>query len=287
MYFKPGERFPLDSALKYLMVKSANDVAVAIAEAVSGTEEAFVQDMNAAARQLGMTSSRFINPNGLPGEGQYSTVRDMAVLAVALRREFPEYAHYFAYEGFSYGGKAYTNYNLLIGRFPDADGMKTGFICASGFNQTSSATRNGKTVVSVVFGAASQEERAEESARLLHKALTTTAWGQQHPCEYEALWRRQRSRGRYLGQHLHRRSAGCALRRPRCRRQDGAQFPLSDPDGAGGAAGAGTRRPAPRRCRGCAFPGSDSGAAAGTHSVGQRRAFCSLGLYRPGQAGSG
>jgi D-alanyl-D-alanine carboxypeptidase len=177
MYFKPGERFPLDSALKYLMVKSANDVAVAIAEAVSGTEEAFVQDMNAAARQLGMTSSRFINPNGLPGEGQYSTVRDMAVLAVALRREFPEYAHYFAYEGFSYGGKAYTNYNLLIGRFPDADGMKTGFICASGFNQTSSATRNGKTVVSVVFGAASQEQRAEESARLLHKALTTTAWG--------------------------------------------------------------------------------------------------------------
>lgn len=177
MYFKPGERFPLDSALKYLMVKSANDVAVAIGEAVSGTEEAFVREMNAAARQLGMNSSRFVNPNGLPGDGQYTTVRDMALLAVALRREFPEFAHYFAYEGFAYGKKSYTNYNLLIGRFPDADGMKTGFICASGFNQVSSATRNGKTVVSVVFGAPSQEARAEESARLLQKALTTTAWG--------------------------------------------------------------------------------------------------------------
>lgn len=177
MYFKPGERFPLDSALKYLMVKSANDVAVAIGEAVAGTEEAFVAEMNSAARQLGMSSSRFVNPNGLPGDGQYTTARDMALLAVALRREFPEFAHYFAYEGFTTGKKSYTNYNLLVGRFPGADGMKTGFICASGFNQVSSATRNGKTVVSVVFGAPSQEERAEESARLLHKALTTTAWG--------------------------------------------------------------------------------------------------------------
>jgi len=177
MYFKPGERFPLDSALKYLMIKSANDVAVAISEAVSGTEEAFVQEMNAAARQIGMSSTRFVNPNGLPGDGQYTTVRDMALLAVTLRRDFPEFAHYFAYEGFAAGKKSYTNYNLLIGRFPDADGMKTGFICASGFNQVSSATRNGKTVVSVVFGAPSQEARAEESARLLHKALTTTAWG--------------------------------------------------------------------------------------------------------------
>lgn len=177
MYFKPGQQFPLDSALKYLMVKSANDVAVAIAEAVSGTEEAFVREMNAAARSLGMTSTRFVNPNGLPGDGQYTTAHDMAVLAVALRREFPELAHYFGYEGFAYGKKSYTNYNLLIGRFPDADGMKTGFICASGFNQVSSATRKGKTVVSVVLGAASQEERAEESARLLHKALTASAFG--------------------------------------------------------------------------------------------------------------
>lgn len=177
MHFKPGERFALDSAIKYLMVRSANDVAVAIAEAVSGTKEAFVRDMNAAALDLGMRATRFVNPNGLPGKGQYTTARDMAVLAVAIRRDFPEFAHYLGYEGFAIGGRAYTNYNLVIGRFAGADGMKTGYICASGFNQVSSATRKGKTVVSVVLGAKSQGVRADQSAKLLHKALTTTAWG--------------------------------------------------------------------------------------------------------------
>lgn len=177
MYFKPGERFPLDSALKYLLVKSANDVAVAVAEAVSGTEDAFVEDMNAAAARLGMRSTRFINPNGLPGEGQYTTARDLALLAIAVRRDFPEFAHYFGYEGFVFGKKAITNYNLLMGRFAGADGMKTGFICASGFNQVSTATRNGKTVVAVVLGSASQGDRTDESARLLQKALTSTEAG--------------------------------------------------------------------------------------------------------------
>ncbi|WP_394691678.1 D-alanyl-D-alanine carboxypeptidase family protein [Hoeflea sp.] len=177
MYFKPGERFPLDSALKYLMVKSANDVAVAIAEAVSGSEEAFVREMNATARAIGMQATRFVNPNGLPGSGQYTTAHDMAVLAVAARRNFPEYAQYFGYEGFAIGKQTHTNYNLLIGRFQGADGMKTGYICASGFNQVSSATRNGKTVVSVVLGAPSQTARAEKSAELLNAALTSSVSG--------------------------------------------------------------------------------------------------------------
>ncbi|WP_417424326.1 D-alanyl-D-alanine carboxypeptidase family protein [Hoeflea sp.] len=177
MYFKPGERFPLDSALKFLLVKSANDVAVALAEAVSGSEEAFVAEMNATALRLGMRSTRFINPNGMPGEGQYTTAHDLALLAIAVRRDFPEFQRYFAYEGFAVGNKAVANYNLLIGRFDGANGMKTGFICASGFNQVSSATRNGKTAISVVLGAPSQEARADESARLLQEALTTPALG--------------------------------------------------------------------------------------------------------------
>lgn len=177
MYFKPGERFPLDSALKYLMVKSANDVAVAIAEAVSGSEEAFVREMNATAKALGMQATRFVNPNGLPGSGQYTTARDMAVLAAAARRNFPEYAQYFGYEGFAVGKQVHTNYNLLIGRFQGADGMKTGYICASGFNQVSSATRNGKTVVSVVLGSPSQTARAERSAELLQAALNSSGSG--------------------------------------------------------------------------------------------------------------
>jgi D-alanyl-D-alanine carboxypeptidase len=108
MYFKPGERFPLDSALKYLMVKSANDVAVAIAEAVSGTEEAFVQDMNAAARQLGMQATRFVNPNGLPGKASIHG-RDMAVLAVAAAAAiFPSMRTTFGYEGFARMASRFT-----------------------------------------------------------------------------------------------------------------------------------------------------------------------------------
>jgi D-alanyl-D-alanine carboxypeptidase len=177
MYFKPGSKLTLDSALKLLIIKSANDVAVAIGEAVSGNEAAFVQRMNQEAARIGMTSTRFINPNGLPGKGQYTTARDMALLATTIRREFPEYAGYFALEGVSTGKKDYPNFNLLVGRFPGADGMKTGYVCASGFNQVSSATRNGRTVISVVLGADSLGARADLSADLLQKGLTTSVAG--------------------------------------------------------------------------------------------------------------
>jgi D-alanyl-D-alanine carboxypeptidase len=177
MYFKPGSKLTLDSALKLLIIKSANDVAVAIGETVSGNEGAFVQRMNQEAQRIGMTSTRFVNPNGLPGKGQYTTARDMALLATTIRREFPEYASYFALEGVTTGKKDYPNFNLLVGRFPGADGMKTGYVCASGFNQVSSATRNGRTVISVVLGADSLGARADLSADLLQKGLTTSVAG--------------------------------------------------------------------------------------------------------------
>jgi D-alanyl-D-alanine carboxypeptidase len=177
MFYKPGQAVTLDSALKMLLIKSANDIAVAIGETVSGSEPAFVNQMNAEAKRIGMTSSRFINPNGLPGAGQYTTARDLAVLAITIKREFPQYAAYFAYEGFTTGKKNYPNLNMLIGRFDGADGMKTGFICASGFNQVSSATRNGRAVVSVVLGADSLGGRADESARLLQLGLTSSNVG--------------------------------------------------------------------------------------------------------------
>lgn len=173
--FKVGSQMTLDSALKILLVKSANDVAVAIAEAVGGNLETFMARMNAEAARLGMTSSRFVNPNGLPGPGQYTTARDLAVLTVALRREFPEHASYFRLEGIDTGKRVYGNYNLLIGRFDGADGMKTGYICASGFNQISSATRNGRTVATIVLGADSLGARADISADLLQKALVSPA----------------------------------------------------------------------------------------------------------------
>jgi D-alanyl-D-alanine carboxypeptidase len=177
MFYKPGQAMTLDSALKMMLVKSANDVAVAIAETVGGSEPAFIERMNAEARRIGMTSSNFINPNGLPGAGQYTTARDLAVLAITLKREFPQYASYFSLEGFTTGKKNYPNYNKLIGRFEGADGMKTGFICASGFNQVSSATRDGRSVVSVVLGEDSLGARTDESARLLQMALTTIGTG--------------------------------------------------------------------------------------------------------------
>ncbi|PZU19679.1 MAG: D-alanyl-D-alanine carboxypeptidase [Shinella sp.] len=176
-FFRAGAQVTLDNALKLLLVKSANDIAVAIAETVGGSQDAFVAKMNAEAQRLGMTSTRYVNPNGLPGKGQYTTARDLAVLAVTIKREFPQYASYFSLEGVDTGKKTYGNYNMLIGRFDGADGMKTGFICASGFNQVSSATRNGRSVVSVVLGENSLAGRTERSAELLQKALTTGASG--------------------------------------------------------------------------------------------------------------
>jgi D-alanyl-D-alanine carboxypeptidase len=173
MYLKPGDRMTLDNALKMMLVKSANDLAMAIAETVGGSEDAFVARMNNEAARLGMTTSHFVNPNGLPKKGQYSTARDLAIISVALRRDFPQYAGYFSLEGFTNGAKQVPNINLLIGRFDGADGMKTGFICASGFNQIGSATRNGHTLVAVVLGANSLAERADDAADLLEKGFTT------------------------------------------------------------------------------------------------------------------
>ncbi|MDB5523301.1 MAG: D-alanyl-D-alanine carboxypeptidase [Rhizobium sp.] len=175
MYLKPGDSMTLDDALKVMLVKSANDVAYAIGENVGGSMPNFVTMMNAEAARLGMRSSHFINPNGLPGKGQYTSARDLAVLVVAIRREFPEYSGYFSLEGVKVGKKQFGNYNKLIGRFAGADGMKTGFICASGFNQISTATRNGRTVLSVVLGSDSLIARADLSAALLEKGLSTNS----------------------------------------------------------------------------------------------------------------
>lgn len=169
---KPGQALTLDDALKVLLVKSANDVAFAIAENIGGSKENFVAMMNAEARRLGMNSTNFINPNGLPGPGQYTTARDLAVLTLAIKRDFPQYSGYFSLEGVAIGKKKFGNYNKLIARFDGADGMKTGYICASGYNQVSTATRDGRSVISVVLGADSLAGRMVLSADLLQKGLT-------------------------------------------------------------------------------------------------------------------
>ncbi len=167
MGYKPGSVMTLDNALKMLIVKSANDVAVAIAESIAGTKREFANRMNREARRLGMTGTNFVNPNGLHNGSQYSNARDLAILAAAVRREFPEHDHYFELEAIKAGKKQLRSYNILLGRFAGADGMKTGFICASGFNLIGSSTRNGRTLVAIVLGATSQQERAETAAELL------------------------------------------------------------------------------------------------------------------------
>ncbi|RWD94599.1 D-alanyl-D-alanine carboxypeptidase family protein, partial [Mesorhizobium sp.] len=151
MGFKPGSVMRLDNALKMMLVKSANDIAMAVGENIGGSQEAFADRMNAEAARLGMTGTHFVNPNGLYSPDQYTTARDLAVLVTALRNDFPQYAPWFSIEGLAVGKKALPNYNLLIGRYPGADGMKTGFVCSSGFNMIGSATRNGRTLVAVVL----------------------------------------------------------------------------------------------------------------------------------------
>ncbi|RWC58385.1 D-alanyl-D-alanine carboxypeptidase family protein [Mesorhizobium sp.] len=177
MGFKPGSVMRLDNALKMMLVKSANDIAMAVGENVGGSQAAFAERMNAEATRLGMNGTHFVNPNGLYSPDQYTTARDLAVLVMAIRREFPQYAPWFSIEGLAVGKKAIPNYNLLIGRYPGADGMKTGFVCPSGFNMIGSATRNGRTLVAVVLGEKSAVTRAETAAKLLDQGFDMPAAG--------------------------------------------------------------------------------------------------------------
>jgi D-alanyl-D-alanine carboxypeptidase len=152
MAFRPGTEITLDNALKIIMVKSANDVATVIAEGVGGSVEGFAKMMNDAAWRIGMRESRWANPHGLPDPGQYTSARDMAVLGRALLRDFPEHRGLFQLSAIKLGRRVMANHNGLIGRYPGADGMKTGFICSSGFNVVASATRDGRRLITVVMG---------------------------------------------------------------------------------------------------------------------------------------
>ena len=172
MGFPAGTQVTVDDALKMLMVKSANDIAVVLAEGVSGSVEAFSDEMNRASQRLGMTQSTWVNPNGLPAESQVTSARDMAMLARALIREFPEHELYWRVSSIKLGRRVFRNYNKLIDRYPGADGMKTGFICASGYNLVASATRNGRRLISVVLGSPSGAKRAETAAQLLEKGFS-------------------------------------------------------------------------------------------------------------------
>ena len=175
MGFPPGTLVTVDNALKMLMVRSSNDMAVVLAEGVAGSIENFADLMNRHARRLGMTQSTFVNPNGLPADDQISSARDIAILARAVIREFPEHDHYWNIPAIKMGKAVKSNYNSLLGRYPGADGMKTGFICASGFNLVASATRDGKRMIAVVLGSPSSQSRAIKAAQLLERGFNSNA----------------------------------------------------------------------------------------------------------------
>lgn len=166
-----GEEITALDAVKALVVKSANDVAVAVAEHIGGTEHQFARMMTERARQIGMTSTTFRNASGLPNPGQRSTARDMATLALRLQDDYPQHYHLFSTATFTYAGKTYRTHNTLMLGFPGMDGIKTGYTRASGFNLVSSVRAGGKHVVGAVFGGKTAATRNAHMRSLLFAAL--------------------------------------------------------------------------------------------------------------------
>ena len=194
MGYQPGTVLTLDNALKIIMVKSANDVAAAIGESLGGSKQGFADRMNAESQRLGMTGSHWVNAHGLHDDDQYTTARDLGILASALRREFPQYAGYFSIEGLSFGKQVIPSHNALVGAFEGADGMKTGYTCPSGYNLVASATRNGRTLMAVVIGATSVKARNKAAAAMLQRGFSAPANSRGNARCAAAVWLRSRLR---------------------------------------------------------------------------------------------
>jgi D-alanyl-D-alanine carboxypeptidase len=169
--FRPGETIDVDSAIKAIVTRSANDVAVAIGEYLGGTEPNFAAMMTAKAHALGMNGTRFGNASGLPDPDQWTTARDMALLGLALRQNFPQYYHYFSVEEFTYRGHVIRGHNKVLDTVPGADGIKTGYTRASGYNIAASVKENGRGLVAVIMGEDSARMRRAHIAELLETYL--------------------------------------------------------------------------------------------------------------------
>lgn len=169
---KPGSTITVEQAIKALVIKSANDAAATVGENLGrGSEAAFAQRMTRVAQSIGMKRSTFKNASGLPNPGQVTTARDMATLGLRLMRDFPQYYPYFRSTSFVYKGRVIRGHNRLVGRFPGTDGIKTGYINASGFNLVTSTKRDGKRVVGVVMGARSSGSRNAHMMTIISRAL--------------------------------------------------------------------------------------------------------------------
>ena len=172
---RKGKRIRVRDAVLALIVKSANDVATVVAEALAGSEVAFAKLMTVKARALGMKRTSFRNASGLPNRGQLSTAHDMALLGLALYRDFPQYYKFFSFTDFRYGGKTYRGHNKFVTSYDGADGLKTGYIRSSKFNLAASAKRRGKRLFAVVLGSGSPDRRDRQMANLLDGAFSELA----------------------------------------------------------------------------------------------------------------
>lgn len=168
---RPGQSISVEDAILGLVTKSANDAAAVVAEALGGSEEHFAWKMTMKARELGMSSTTFANASGLPDVSQVTTARDMAILALALLHDYPQYYQYFSTRYFYWGGAYHPNHNRMLGAYPGVDGIKTGYTHASGFNLVASAERDGRRLIGVVMGARSPGNRTAIMTSLLDQAF--------------------------------------------------------------------------------------------------------------------
>ncbi|GHA04941.1 D-alanyl-D-alanine carboxypeptidase [Oceanisphaera arctica] len=172
---KKGERLQVRDAIPALVVRSANDAAVVVAEALGGTESEFARMMTARAKSMKMTATSFRNASGLPDNAQSSTARDLSILSLRLMKDFPQYYHYFSTPSFSYKGRTYHSHNRMVKNYAGVDGMKTGYIRASGFNVATSALRGERRLIGVVMGGNTAQSRDAQMVKLLDSGFERAA----------------------------------------------------------------------------------------------------------------
>jgi len=206
----PGQTITVDEAIRAVAVKSANDMAVALAERIGGSEQRFAALMTLRAQELGMTNSQFVNASGLPDTRQLTTARDIAVLSRSVMRDYPQYYSYFGLRQFAYRGEVMNNHNHLLDSMPGVDGLKTGFINASGFNLAASAVRDGRRLIAVVLGGSSTAARDNNVQDLLTVG-------------FDVLRRRDRGETVTVAQNLFEPEASGPIQRPATEQGDGDQ----------------------------------------------------------------
>jgi len=196
MFIEVGKRVSVEELLKGMIIQSGNDASVALAEYAAGSEDAFVPLMNAHAANLGLDGTHFTNSTGLPQEGHYTTARDMARLASALIREFPEYYKWYSEKRYTYNNIPQSNRNLLLGRDESVDGVKTGHTESAGYCLVASAEREGMRLISVVMGTDSEKARAQESQKLLNYGFrfyeTHRLYAAGEPLKQMRIWKGER-----------------------------------------------------------------------------------------------